>query len=145
MRSYERVNQAEIQKRVNALMFLCAQGHSSSAIIKTACHNWGITERQAKRYLQKAREQQKALGTQPIEETYNLVFQKVNYIYQLGIQTQDHELARKAGADLIKLYKEKRKDVMNDPTQPHHSRLIKADELERVIRSLEHERGNLPE
>lgn len=145
MRSYERVNQAEIQKRVNVLMLLCAQGHASSAIIKTACHNWGITERQAKRYLQKAREQQKALGTQPIEETYNLVFQKVNYIYQLGIQTQDHELARKAGADLIKLYKEKRKDVMNDPAQSHHSRLVKADELESVIRSLEHERGNLPE
>jgi hypothetical protein len=145
MRSYERVNQSEIQKRINALMFLCFQGHSSSVIVKTACHNWEITERQAKRYLQKAREQQKKLGSQPIEDTYNLVFHKVDYLYQLGIQTKDHDLSRKASADLIKLYKEKRKDVMNDTTQSHHSRLIKADQLEAVIRSLEHERGNLPE
>ena len=144
MRSYERVNQTEYQKRVDVLMVLCAQGHSSSVLIKTACHKWDVTERQAKRYLQKAREQQKKLGTQPIEESYSQILQKINYLYQLGIQTRDHELARKAGADLIKLYKEHRKDLMNDTTQSYQSRLVKSDELEALIRSLEKEREHLP-
>lgn len=145
MRSYDRVNQAEIQRRVDMLMAFCAQGHSSSVLIKTACHKWNVTERQAKRYLQKAREQQKKLATQPIEESYTQILQKINYVYQLGIQARDYELARKAGADLIKLYKEHRKDLLNDTTQSDQSRLVKSDELEELIRSLEKEREKFPE
>lgn len=145
MKSPQRVTQIEYQKRLDVLMALCARGLPSSQLIKIACQQWDVSERQAKRYLKKAREQQAKLGSQSVEDRYSQLLLKFNYIYQQAIQLRDLELARRAASDLAQLLRQQRKDLMNDSSPSHQSRLVGSDELEALIQSLEEEGNNHPE
>lgn len=145
MKPPQRVTQIEYQKRLDILMALCARGLPSSQLIKIACQQWDVSERQAKRYLKKAREQQAKIGSQPLEEHYSHLLLRFNYIYQQAIQLRDLELARRTASDLAQLLRQQRKDLMNDASPSHQPRLVGSDELEELIRSLENEGQNHPE
>jgi hypothetical protein len=145
MKSPQRVTQIEYQKRLDILMALCARGLPSSQLIKIACQQWDVSERQAKRYLKKAREQQSRLGSQSLEDRYSHLLLRFNYIYQQAILLRDLELARRTMSDLMQLFRQQQKDLMNDSSLSHQSRLVGSDELEALIQSLEEEGKNFPE
>lgn len=136
MKSSQRVTRIEYQKRLDVLMALCARGLPSSQLIKIACQEWGVSQRQAKRYLRKAREQQSMLGTQPVEERYSQLWLRLNYIYQQAIQLKDLELARRTAVDLAQLLRQQRKELLHDSSFSSPSRLVEADELEALVQSL---------
>jgi hypothetical protein len=145
MKSPQRVTQIEYQKRLDILTALCARGLPYSQLVKIACQQWAVSERQAKRYLKKAREQQSNLGFQSLEDRYSHLLLRFNYIYQQAILLRDLELARRTMSDLMQLFRQQQKDLMNDPSLSHQSRLVGSDELEALIQSLEAEGENFPE
>lgn len=137
MPSSQRVTQTEYQRRMDILLALRARGLAPSHLIKIACQEWKISERQAKRYLQKARQQETVLASQTLAERYTTLLNRLNYIYQQAIQLRDLELARRTASDLLQVFQQQRKDLLHDSAIQPTARLVEADELEALIRSLE--------
>lgn len=137
MSSFQRVTQVEYQKRLDMLLALRARGLCFSQLVKIACQQWGVSARQAKRYLKKANEQECRLGSQPLEARYAQLLLKFNYIYQQAIQLQNLELARRTALDLAHLLRQQRKEQTYDPGSGIQSGLVESGELEALIRSLE--------
>lgn len=139
MKSPKRITQNEYQLRLDMMTALLARCLPYSYMVKFACKQWNVSERQSKRYIQKARELEKRLGSETLMEGYHQILSKFNYIYQQALQLRDYELARRTAKDIAKLRKQEMKDLMNEDAQTYQSRLVDSDELEALIQSLESE------
>jgi hypothetical protein len=134
MPNSQRVTKVEYQKRVDTLMSLYARGVGTSQLIKAACQQWDVSERQAKRYIQKGKEQQCQMASQPIEMQYSQLLLRFNLIYQQAIQLGDWELARRTATDLAHLLKQQRKELVTHASS--QSGTMDPGKLEALIQSL---------
>ncbi|WP_303674755.1 hypothetical protein [Vampirovibrio chlorellavorus] len=144
MNQHKRIKQVEYLRRVDVMTALLGKSIPYSHMIKLACQQWGISERQAKRYIQEARENVKEAGSQPLSDLYHQVISWFVSIYQDATQSQDNELRRKTAKDMLNLLKQIKKDLGHAEFKKSESRLIESGELEEIIRALENEERTFP-
>lgn len=137
MAKRNRATEAEQQRRVDTLMTLSARGYSTMQLVRAACQQWGVSERQAMRYVSAAKEQESKLAQQPLDTRVGHLLSQFNFIYQQAIQMEDYELARRVTADRVHLLMQQAKGHMNDAGQSSKPNLVEPDELEALVRSLE--------
>lgn len=142
MNQYKRVTETEYQKRMDVMMALRARGIPTSQLVSIACQQWGISERQAMRYLKAAKEQENSLAQLPASAQYAHLLLQYNYIYQQAIQLENLELAMRVAEKREHLIAQQQKELRNDPTHTTRSHLVGSDELEMLIQSLEKEGQN---
>lgn len=145
MKEPKRITQLEYRKRLDVMTALLARSIPYSHLVRIACQQWDVSERQAKRYIQKAREQEKNIGSQPLTNQYYQLIGRFIYIYQQAIQLRDLELARRSGQDMLKLLKQAKRDLSHEEFQSCESRLVGPNELEALVRALEKQGKNYPD
>lgn len=144
MNQFKRIKQVEYLRRVDVMSALLAKSFPYSHMLKLACQQWGISERQAKRYIQKARERVKEVGSQPLADMYHQVISWYISIYQDATQSQDNNMRRKAARDMVFLLKQMKKDLGHEEFKKSESRLIESGELEEIIKALANEERDYP-
>lgn len=143
MAGHRRANKTEIQYRLDALNGLRARGVPSYQLVQVACQQWGVSERQAKRYVQMAREQMLEEAQQPIEQQYGQIWFQYHYIYQQAILTGDLKLALRtcsSRARLLKQYKQAADKGAVDPRPSWSQRQMDMQKLlEEMKKAMEEE------
>lgn len=140
MASRNRATSHEYQERVDVLQALWARGFPPSRAIQLACQQWGISERQAKRYLQAAREQVEEQIKKPLEHHYAQVWLELGYIFQKAVQDGDLKLAQRVTGDRMRLLKQLRAEL---PLLETSGRLS-PEELEEMMLALADEERKYP-
>lgn len=140
----KRVTQMEYRQRVDMMTALLARGLPYSHMVRIAQDQWGVSERQAKRYIQMAKGQEKRFGTQPMVDQYSQVIGKFIYIYSQAIHHQDLELARRTTRDMMKWLAQAKRELSDEEFQSCQSRLVESGHLEEVVRALAKEGKNYP-
>lgn len=133
MAGRKRASNTELQYRLDALLGLRARGIPSSQLIDVACQQWGVSERQAKRYLQMAKDQALTVIKQPLEFQYGQICLALSYIYQQAIVLGDLNLAQRVATDRMRLLKQLKAEL----PQAQPSGIMSAKELEALLQSFE--------
>lgn len=141
----KRVSKREYEQRLDVVSSLQSRGLSTMQVVRAICQQWDICERQALRYLKDAKKQDDSFAEQPFQEHFSYMLSKYRFIYQQAVLLEDLGLSLRALESLGNLIKKTRKELINDPSQSHPSRLVGSDELEALIQSLEKEGKNNPE
>ena len=141
MSQRNRSTETDYQKRLDLTAGLLARGIPSSQVATMICEHWGVSLRQAMRYISIVKDQEGKQLNQTLEIRYSHLSIQLNYVYQQAIQMNDFELARRVISDLIELYKLQRNELLNDPDYSPASGLIDANELEALICLIEEKKG----
>lgn len=144
MNQQKHIKQLEYLKRIDVMMALIGKCYPYSHMIRLATQQWGISERQAKRYIQRARENLKRIGTLPLSEQYDHVMSWMMSIYQDATQAQNHGLRRKVTRDMLVLLKQIKRDLSDEIFQEYQSRLAESGGLEEIIKALANEERDYP-
>jgi lysyl-tRNA synthetase class I len=139
MDQYKRIKQIEYLRRVDVMTALLAKSIPYSHMIRLACQQWGISERQAKRYIQTAREKVKEVGSQSLADHYHQVISWYISIYQDATQSQDNDMRRKAARDMVALLRQVKRDLSHEEFKKSESRLIESGEMEEILQALANE------
>jgi hypothetical protein len=103
--SKARVTAQEKQQRLDQLLLLLAQGHSTSQVVKACMQAWGLCERQAFRYHAEAVAMQRCLAEGDVLDHQGRLLARVQHICQRGFKEGDLNLALRATATELSILK----------------------------------------
>jgi hypothetical protein len=99
----KRAGKTELQQRLDMLMGLKAQGHSTSSLLKAGMACWHVSEREIQRYLTKIKEYEAQIAlAEPIQNLgqYKL---RLEYLYAQAVAEKNLALAHEIIDSQIKL------------------------------------------
>ena len=139
MTKRNRATNAEYETRLDALTGLMKRGHSPTQLIRAAGQQWGVSIRQANRYLKAIKEREKENLKQPFEFRLSFLGMHFDFLYEQAVQEKDWELARKVTENRMTLYNMQHKGGLDDAIQSEKPGFAKHKGLEELIRMLEEE------
>ncbi len=84
-----RVTQTEYENRLDQLLQLKAMGYSASQLVKAAMQSWGLSERQAYRYLEDVKALEKRFGSEPPDVHCGRLINRMNRLFAQSYKEND--------------------------------------------------------
>ena len=92
----KRSSYQEIDERVEQLYELLLQGYSSTQVVQAAVKLWTISNRNAWRYLDKAKERLEAPDSEKSQQQLNSIKNRAQFVYNKSVKKDDLSTALKA-------------------------------------------------
>lgn len=127
-----RATKTEQQQRIIMAFKLLVMGKASVEIIQLLTVQYGVNERQVKRYIQGARDMIRVVPG-PLDDQLDLSMARMNFIFQQAVAEGELKTAIQASQHQMQLMKEKHKHA---PPIPESSASTLPDSLEAIIQTL---------
>lgn len=102
---HKRISRSEKEHLITQVWKLLDQGYHRSDIVKALCSGYGISQRQAYRYVEETRVLRlQSHLKRPAEEYYEDILQKASYIHHQSAKQQDFEMALKSLKTQAEIY-----------------------------------------
>lgn len=99
-----RASRQETEQRIELVMNALAQGASSAQVVTLLMTSKGVSERQARRYIEEARKSIAGLGSMASDEERGLLLKRTEFLFQKVSSAQDWQLANQILGTSTKLY-----------------------------------------